>query len=101
MIFFKIINKQKLLMFSFFIIIFLFSNMFYGERGLISYFKNLKTKDQLVAEKTYIENELNIVEKKNNLLRVDLDLDYLEILYRKMFVVGKKDEKIFTYNYFK
>ncbi len=75
--------------------------MFYGERGLISYFKNLKIKDQLVAEKTYIENELNIVEKKNNLLRVDLDLDYLEILYRKMFVVGKKDEKIFTYNYFK
>ena len=90
MIFFKLINQKKFLMFGFLIVIFLFSNMFYGERGLISYFKNVKIKNQLIVKKIIIEKELKMVEKRNNLLKINLDLDYLEILYRKMFVVGKK-----------
>ena len=39
--------------------------------------------------------ELNYIEKKNNLLTNIVDLDYLEILYRKKFMVGKSNETIY------
>ena len=35
-----------------------------------------------------------LVEKKNSLLTDTIDLDYLEILYREKFMVGKSNEKI-------
>ena len=40
-----------------------------------------------------------LVEKKNSLLADSIDLDYLEILYREKFMVGKSNEKIYNYKY--
>ena len=39
--------------------------------------------------------QLAFVEKKNSLLTDTIDLDYLEILYRKKFMTGKTNEKIY------
>ncbi len=70
-------------------------NLLEGERGLISYFEKQKTKKLLINEKAKLIAELQLVNKKNSLLTDNIDLDYLEILYRKKFMTGKNDEKIY------
>ena len=40
----------------------------------------------------------NMVEKKNMLLTDKIDIDYLEILYRQKFMVGKSNERIYKSN---
>ena len=71
-------------------------NLLDGERGLISYFEKLKIRDYLIQEKKILEDKLFTIEKKNNLLTDVIDLDYLEMIYRKKFMVGKANEKIYV-----
>ena len=66
-----------------------------GERGLISFYENKKIKKQLLQEKETLIEKLQLVEKKNKLLTDELDLDYLEILIRKKFMMGRASEKIY------
>jgi len=73
-------------------------NLLDGERGLISFYEKQKIKDQLINEKKSLTTQLNLIEKKNNLLTKNLDLDYLETLYREKFLVGKSNEKIYNSN---
>jgi len=39
-----------------------------------------------------------MVEKENKLLTDQVDLDYLEMLYREKFMVGKSNEYIYKSN---
>ena len=78
-----------------FLLLFVTLNLLDGERGLISYYENLKLKDKLVEEKERLSLELNLIEKQNSLLTTKLDIDYLEILYREKFLLGKSNEKIY------
>ena len=71
-------------------------NLFDGERGLISYFEKQKLKKQLLQDKKLITLQINLLEKENSLLTDNLDIDYLETLYRKKFMVGKTNEKIYS-----
>ena len=66
-----------------------------GERGLFSYLEQKKIYNQLIQEKNNLTAELNDVEKKILLLSDNLDLDYLEILYREKFFYGKPNEKVY------
>jgi len=70
MSFLQIINKKKITLIS----IFLF----------------------LSQEKKLLKKKINLIEKKNNMLTDDIDLDYLETVYREKFMVGKKGEKVFV-----
>ena len=70
-------------------------NLLDGERGLISYYDKKNSIEQLFQEKKTLTFQLNFVEKKNNLLTDIIDTDYLETLYRKKFMVGKVNEKIY------
>ena len=70
-------------------------NLLEGERGLISYLEKRETVKQLNKNKLIAIKQLNEIEKQNNLLTGVIDADYLEILYREKFMVGKKNEKIF------
>ena len=72
-----------------------FFNLLEGERGLISYFEKQKIKQLLISEKKELNYQLKLINKKNSLLTDNIDLDYLEILYRKKFMVGKNNEKIY------
>ena len=56
---------------------------------------NKKKKEQLVEQKKSLIVQLALVDKKNSLLTNIIDLDYLEILYRQKFVVGKSHEQIY------
>ena len=94
--FIEIITKKKFTLISIFLCLYVILNLFDGERGLISYLEKQKIKKQLVQESTLLIAEINSLEKKNNLLTDIIDLDYLETLYRKKFMVGKPNEKIYV-----
>ena len=66
-----------------------------GERGLFSYFEKKEIQNQLIQKKNNLIAELNDVEKKIILLSDNIDLDYLEILYREKFFYGKPNEIVY------
>ena len=66
-----------------------------GERGLFSYFEKKEIHNQLIQKKNNLTAELIDTEKKILLLSENIDLDYLEILYREKFFYGKPNEKVY------
>jgi hypothetical protein len=93
--FVEIINQKKFTLISIFLFLYIILNFLDGERGLISYYEKQKVIDQLFQEKKFLVVQLDLIEKKNNLLTGIVDIDYLETLYRKKFMVGKVNEKIY------
>ena len=87
--FLEIINRKKFALISVFLFLYVILNLLDGERGLISYYEKQTLIKDLVAEKKSLENQLHLIEKKNNLLTGTVDIDYLETLYREKFMVGK------------
>jgi hypothetical protein len=71
-------------------------NLIDGERGLISYYEKQKIKEELIIKKQNLTEKLAIIEKKNHLLSEIVNLDYLEILFRQKFLVGKPKEQIYS-----
>ena len=96
MTFIKIINDKKITILSISLFFYVTLNLIDGERGLVSFYDKQKIKKQLINEKIVLLEKLALIEKKNNLLTDSLNLDYLETLYRKKFMVGKANEKIYV-----
>ena len=96
--FVQIINKKKFTLITIFLFLYVLLNLLDGERGLISYYEKQKIKEQLIEEKKALSVKLALVEKKNMLLTDKIDLDYLETLYRKKFMIGKSNEYIYSNN---
>ena len=96
--FVQIINQKKFTLITVFLFLYVLINLLDGQRGLISYYEKQEIKEQLIEEKKALSIKLAIVEKKNMLLTDKVDLDYLEILYRKKFMVGKSNEHIYKSN---
>ena len=96
--FIQIINKKRFTLTAVFLFLYVLINLLDGQRGLISYYEKQKIKEQLVEEKKALSIKLAIVENKNMLLTDKMDLDYLEILYRKKFMFGKSNEHIYKSN---
>ena len=92
------INQKKFTLISVFLFLYLLLNLLEWERGLISFYKKQGIKDNLIKEKSVLTAELKHVEKKNSLLNENVNLDYLEMLYRQKFMVGKSNEKIYKSN---
>jgi cell division protein DivIC len=89
------INSKKMLLISIFLFLYTLINLLDGERGLISYYHKKEIKKSLSIKKEILTSQLSTIEKKNNLLINQVDLDYLDILFRQKFMVGKSDEKIY------
>ena len=70
-------------------------NLLDGERGLISYYEKQQVIEKLFQEKKSLLLQLNSIEKKNSLLTDNINIDYLDMLYRKKFMVGKVNEKVY------
>ena len=96
--FVEIISKKKFTLISIFLFLYVILNLFDGERGLISYYEKTNTIEQLFQKKESLVIQLDAVEKKNSLLTNIVDTDFLETLYRKKFMVGKLNEKIYISN---
>ena len=96
--FVQIINQKKFTLIAVFLFLYVLINLLDGQRGLISYYEKQKIKQQLIEEEKALSIKLAMVEKKNMLLTDKIDLDYLEILYRQKFMVGKSNEHIYKSN---
>jgi len=96
--FVQIINQKKFTLITVFLFLYVLINLLDGQRGLISYYEKQKIKQQLIEEEKALSIKLVMVEKKNMLLTDKMDLDYLEILYRQKFIVGKSNEHIYKSN---
>ena len=96
--FVQIINQKKFALITIFVFLYVLFNLLDGERGLISYYEKQKIKEQLIEEKKALSIKLAKVEKKNMLLTDKVDIDYLEMLYREKFMVGKSNEQIYKSN---
>ena len=96
--FVQIINQKKFTLITVFLFLYVLLNFLDGERGLISYYEKQKVKEQLIKERKALTIKLDTIEKKNRLLTEKVDLDYLEILYREKFMVGKSKEHIYKSN---
>jgi len=93
--FIEIISKKKIVLISILLTTYILFNLLEGERGLISYFEKQKINKLLIDEKEKLVLQLQLINKKNSLLTDNIDLDYLEILYREKFMAGKIEEKIY------
>ena len=96
--FVQIINQKKFTLITVFLFLYVLINLLDGQRGLISFYEKQEIKKQLIEEKKVLTIKLAMVENKNRLLSDNVNLDYLEMLYREKFMVGKSKEKIFKIN---
>ena len=96
--FVQIINQKKFILITVFLFLYVLINLLDGQRGLISYYEKQKIKQQLTEEEKELSIKLAMVEHKNKLLTGKVDLDYLEMLYREKFMVGKSNEHIYKSN---
>jgi len=91
----EILKKNYFLLISTFFFIYIVFNFLDGERGLFSYLEKKEIYNQKIQKKSNLTAELSDVEKKILLLTENIDLDYLEILYREKFFYGKPNEKVY------
>ena len=89
------IKKNYFLLITIFLFLYFIFNLLGGDRGLFSYFKKKNLLIDLQNEQTKLANKIKDLEFKNSLLTSNLDLDYIEILLRQKFLLGKKDEKFY------
>ena len=96
--FVEIVNQKVFTLIAVFLFLYVLINLLDGQRGLISFYEKQKIKEQLIEEEKELSIKLAMVEHKNKLLTGKVDLDYLEMLYRQKFMVGKSNEYIFKSN---
>ena len=91
----NVIKKNIILIIPIILIIYFSLNFLGGNRGLFSYLDKKDQFENLLEKKLLLTNEISKVKKINSLINENLDKDYLEILIRDKFVVGKKGENTY------
>ena len=91
----KSLKKNYFLLISSFLVLYFFFNLLSGQRGLISFFEKKQILSNLQYEELSLINQIKDLDFKNSLLSDNLDLDYIEILIRERFLLGKKNETIY------
>ncbi len=95
----NVIKKNIILILSVILIIYFSLNLLGGNRGLFAYLDKKNQFENNLEKKLFLNNEITKVKKINNLIDDNLDKDYLEILIRDKFVVGKKGENTYIIEY--
>ena len=89
------LKKNYLLLIYTFLLLYFFFNFLGGERGLISYIEKKNYLKTLKFEEKTLSKKIETLEFKISLLTNKLDLDFIEILIRKKFLFGKKNEELY------
>ena len=87
------LKKKRFILFNIFFTLYIGINLIGGERGLISYFDKKKIYEELVIKEKILTSQIEDLENKIFLIKNN-DLDYLDMIYRKNFKYGSKDEII-------
>ena len=91
----KNIKDKVLFIIPILLILYFTLNLLGGNRGLFSYFEKRDYLNNLKKEKNLIIQQIEELEKSNILLSDNLDTDYIEILLRDKFLLGKKGETVY------
>ena len=94
----QFVSQKKFTLINIFLFLYIMLNLIDGERGLISYYQKQELKRELIIKNKALAAKLDDIEKKNSLLTDKIDLDYLEMLYRQKFMLGKKNEYLYKTN---
>ena len=94
----KNIKDKLIFIIPILLILYFILNLLGGNRGLFSYFEKRNYLNNLKNEEKLIKQEIEELEKSNNLLSDDIDTDYIEILLRDKFLLGKKGETVYIIN---
>ncbi|WP_440932089.1 FtsB family cell division protein [Candidatus Pelagibacter sp.] len=89
------LKKNYFTIISFFLILYFFTNLLSGDRGLFSYYEKKDQLSKLEKKEILLTKKIEDLTFKNSLLSDNLDLDFIEILIREKFLFGKKGEKIY------
>ena len=89
------VRKNITLILPIILIIYFSLNLLGGNRGLFAYQDKKDQYEKLSKKKLFLTNEIIELKKINSLINESLDKDYLEILIRDKFVVGKKGENTY------
>ena len=87
------LKKKKFILLNIFLTLYIGINLIGGERGLISYFDKKKDYEELTIKEKILTSQIEDLENKISLIENN-DLDYLDMIYRKNFKYGSKDEII-------
>ena len=96
--FFENLKNKQIYFFQIFLTLYIAINLVGGERGLVSYFEKNIYEKKLSMKNNELKEKLKLTEHKNQLLSENLDLDYLDILYRSKLKFGKKNEVLIKLN---
>ena len=91
----KNIKNKLIFIIPILLILYFILNLFGGNRGLFSYFEKRNYLNNLKNEEKIIRQEIEDLEKSNILLSDNIDTDYIEILLRDKFLLGKKGETVY------
>ena len=91
----KNIKDKLLFVIPILLILYFTLNLLGGNRGLFSYFEKRNYLNNLKNEVKIIRQEIEDLEKSNILLSDNIDADYIEILLRDKFLLGKKGETVY------
>ena len=91
----KDIKNKLLTIIPILLILYFIINLLGGNRGLFSYYEKKGILDKLENEKKILNQEIVELEKYNALLSDNFDSDYVEILLRDKFLLGKKGETVY------
>ena len=91
----KDIKNKLLIIIPVLLVLYFITNLLGGNRGLFSYYEKKGILDKLENEKKILNQEIVELEKYNALLSDNFDSDYVEILLRDKFLLGKKGETVY------
>ena len=93
-----ILKNRKILLLNIFLTLYIVINLIGGERGLISYVEKKNLNNKLATEYKVLKSNLEEIENKNTLLSDNINIDYLDKLYREKLKFGKKNEILIKLN---
>ncbi len=96
--FLEILKRRKILFLNIFLFLYIATNLFTGDRGLMSYFEKKELEKHLVKKKINLTEEISAIEHKNLLLSENPNFDFIDTLIREKLKFGKKDEIIIKLN---
>ena len=95
---FQFLKIKKIFFLQIFLTLYFIINLVGGERGLISYYDKSSYEKELQLTDFELSKNLDELENKNKLLAENIDLDYLDKLYREKLKFGKKNEILIKLN---
>ena len=95
---FQFLKIKKIFFLQIFLTLYFVINLVGGERGLISYYDKSSYEKELQLKSFELSKNLDEFENRNTLLAENINIDYLDKLYREKLKFGKKDEILIKLN---